>query len=501
MPVSLFSNTKNQELVVLFLDKDKKFLSPLKDKVLSSFMEPAVKDFSGELKATNLVYIPKHPLTKRVLLVGVGEKSALTGYCLRSIGAVLIEQARKLKLEKNISVILPKLPKFKTDQIVEELETGAGLFKFTFEEFKTEKGKKKPATKNVVLSYVVDSSKEKASASKAFDRAQVIAEGVNFGRDLIMLSGRQLYPAELMKRAHAMAKDSVSSKKIKIKSMGQKDLEKSKYGGILCVGQGSANDSVMIVLEYQGAAKSQAPTILVGKGVTFDSGGLSLKPGPMMETMKYDMGGAGSVLAAFKIATDLQLKMNLVCIVPSAENMPSGTAQRPGDIVTMADGQTVEVLNTDAEGRLILADALYHASTKYKPKQIIDVATLTGACAIAVGDAAAGAYTNNDKLLSKFQKAADSSEEYIWPLPNFPRFYDKLIKSDVADIRNTGTIREAGSTTAAMFLESFVHNDCDWIHLDIAGCGWYNSPKDYVGMRGSSGVPIRLLVEFLENNK
>ncbi len=297
-----------------------------------------------------------------------------------------------------------------------------------------------------------------------------------------------------------MALASPQKSKIKVDIWDEAKLKKNAFGGVLAVGKGSDNRPHFIILEYHGGKKSEKPIALVGKGVTFDSGGLSLKPPPSQETMKYDMAGAASVLGAFKIATDLGIKKNLVVLIPTVENMPSGGAQRPGDIITMASGKTVEVLNTDAEGRLILADALFWATTKYSPRACIDVATLTGACALAVGNAAAGCYTNNPKLQQNLMKSAEAVQEGMWPLPNFEEFYADLIISDVADIRNTGKVREAGASTASTFLKHFVHNDVPWAHLDIAGCGWYDGPRDFIGCRGASGVPIRTLVNFIENN-
>ena len=210
------------------------------------------------------------------------------------------------------------------------------------------------------------------------------------------------------------------------------------------------------------------------------------------------MAGSASVMGAFKIVTDLKLKVNVVALVPTVENMPSGHAIRPGDVLTMASGKTVEVLNTDAEGRLILADALFYATTQYKPRAVVDVATLTGACAVAVGEAAVGMFTNNKKVQTGLMKAASEVQENLWPLPDFDDFYAHLLKSDIADLKNIGG-KEAGASTASIFLRHFVHNDIPWAHFDIAGCGWYEAPRDFIGGRGASGVPIRTLAEFVEN--
>jgi leucyl aminopeptidase len=320
---------------------------------------------------------------------------------------------------------------------------------------------------------------------------------VNWARRLILLPGSQLWPDELVKKAQEMVAASPSKSKIKAQYWGDKELRKNKFGGVLGVGQGSDHQPRFIVLEYLQGKKSDSPIVLVGKGITFDSGGLSLKPPSSQETMKYDMAGSASVMAAFKIATDLQWKVNLVVLVPTAENMPSGGAIRPGDILEMASGATVEVLNTDAEGRLILADALFYATTRYKPKAVIDVATLTGAAAMALGEAAVGIYSNSDKVEKALFESGARVQENLWSLPKFEDFYAPMLKSEIADLRNIGG-REAGASTASIFLKHFVKNDTPWAHFDIAGCGWYDSPRDFISMKGPSGVPIRLLADFIE---
>lgn len=498
MKVEAFQNCSPKDLIVLFYDDQKKALSKWKDPALADYLSMALEnDFKGKFKESLMIYLPGHPIAKRVLLVGTGKAQDLTLQRLRILGAAASSAIASKQLKK-VAFFVPdlKIKNCKTADIAAALSMGSQLIQVHFEEWKS-KAKKREWTD---FSMIVSDAKSKAGVDAAVEKARCIAAGVQFGRRIIAMSPRQLTPDALAKEALAVAKNSPMKSKIKASVWTEKELEKKKYGGILCVGQGSDNPPRFIQLEYRNAAQSKKPIVLVGKGVTFDSGGLSLKPPPAQETMKYDMAGAGSVLAAFKIATDLKLKINLVCLIPTVENMPSGKAQRPGDVVTMASGLTVEVLNTDAEGRLILADALWHASTQYKPEAIIDVATLTGACALAVGDAAAGVFSNTESLIQKLQKASEASGENVWPLPDFDEFYADLLNSEVADLRNIGKRREAGATTASLFLEHFVENKAPWAHLDIAGCGWYDAPRDMVGVRGPSGVPIRLLVEFLEQN-
>lgn len=272
-------------------------------------------------------------------------------------------------------------------------------------------------------------------------------------------------------------------------------LTKQGFGGILAVGKGSANDPRFIVMEY-GAAKKDTPTIcLVGKGLTFDSGGLSLKPADAMETMKSDMGGAGAVYGAMQIVAELKLPLHVVGLVSSAENMPSSTAYRPGDVVTTLSGKTIEVLNTDAEGRIVLADALFYAQ-RYKPAAIVELSTLTGAVIIALGAHAIGLIGTNQALADQLNRAGNASGERVWQLPLWDE-YREMIKSEIADLKNVGG-RAAGSITAGAFLAAFV-GDYPFAHLDIAGTAWADKPAKSYNAPGATGVGVRLLAEFLRH--
>lgn len=497
MPVQLLKQSPQNECLIVFIDDTKKILSQWSDPALKDFLKlPLEKDFQGKYKESLLVYLGNHPLSKRLLLVGIGKRSDFSLHRLRSVAAVAVAECAKRKIHKHVAFLFPALGKLEVDEMAEALELGSRLYQYRPDEMKSDAEKKSPWIEPL---YVVMDKKEVAAVTKGQKRGRIIADGVNFSRKLINRSPLQLTPSLLADEAKKMVAASPHKQKIKIDIWNGEKIRKHKFGGVLGVARGSVEDPRFIVLEYYGAKKSERPVVLVGKGVTFDSGGLSLKPPPSQETMKYDMAGAASVLGAFKIVTDLGLKKNLIVLVPAVENMPSGHAQRPGDIISMASGKTVEVLNTDAEGRLILADAIYWATTQYSPKACIDVATLTGACALAVGNAAAGLYTNNSKLKSALEKAASETQEGLWPLPDFEDFYADLLNSDVADLRNIGKVREAGASTASIFLKHFVQNDIPWAHLDIAGCGWYDGPRDFIGCRGASGVPIRTLAQFVEN--
>ena len=319
-----------------------------------------------------------------------------------------------------------------------------------------------------------------------FDR-QVVAEAVCWARDLVNTPAGDMPPAEIARAAQKMAREVG----LRCKIWGKPELEKGGFGGILGVGAGSVNPPRLIELWYKGAG-TETPVALTGKGIAFDSGGLSIKDAKGMETMKCDMGGAASILATMKVIALLKPKINVIAAIPSSENMPSGSATKPGDVLTHRGGTTSEVLNTDAEGRLVLADALAYLAEK-KPKVIIDTATLTGACMIALGDQITGAMGNDDALFHDIGAAGDAVGETMWQLPLYGD-YRRLIDSTVADVKNIGE-RYGGAISAAWFLAEFV-GDTPWIHLDIAGPAWADKVSD-LGPKGGTGVPVRTLVRYL----
>ena len=299
-----------------------------------------------------------------------------------------------------------------------------------------------------------------------------------------------LYPATLAKEAQALKKLGV-----KVTVLGEKEMKKLGMGALLGVGQGSARESKMVIMEWTGvpkskSAKAQQPVAFVGKGVTFDTGGISIKPAGGMEDMKWDMGGSGVVIGLMKALAGRKAKVNAVGVVGLVENMPDGNAQRPGDIVKSMSGQTIEVLNTDAEGRLVLADALWYTQTKYKPKFVVDLATLTGAIIVALGNERAGMYANDDTLAEQISAAGDAVDELVWRMP-LGKAYDELINCDAADMQNIGG-RWGGSITAAQFLQRFIKEGTPWVHLDIAGTTWSKKVKPVVP-KGGTGYGVRLL--------
>ena len=318
-----------------------------------------------------------------------------------------------------------------------------------------------------------------------------VADGVFFTRDLVSEPANVLYPVTLAKQAQTLSKLG-----IKVEVLNEAQMAKLGMGALLGVGQGSIRESRMVVMQWNGAdkpakgKKAEAPIAFVGKGVTFDTGGISIKPSGGMEDMKWDMGGSGVVIGLMKALAGRKAKVNAVGVVGLVENMPGGNAQRPGDIVTSMSGQTIEVLNTDAEGRLVLADALWYTKERFKPKFMVNLATLTGAIIVCLGGEMAGLFSNNDRLSERLTEAGKKVDENLWRMP-LGDAYDKMINSDAADMKNIGAGRGAGSTTAAQFLQRFV-DKTPWAHLDIAGVTWSKAEKPTVP-KGGTGFGVRLL--------
>jgi len=321
-------------------------------------------------------------------------------------------------------------------------------------------------------------------------KAKIIADAVCFVRDMISAPSNEMTPSIMAQKAQEVAK----RKNVTCTVLDRKKMQELGMNALLAVASGSQEEPKFIILEYSGGRKKDAPVVLVGKGLTFDSGGISLKPSDKMEEMKTDMSGGAAVMGAIMAAADMQIPLNVVALIPASDNMPSGSAFKPGDILKSYSGKTIEILSTDAEGRLLLADALAYAS-KFKPEAVIDLATLTGACVIALGDDVIGMLGTGEKLKKEINRAAQDTGELVWELPLWEQYHE-LIKSDIADYKNAGN-RAAGTITAAAFLSKFV-GDYPWAHLDIAGPAWADKDKPYIP-KGASGIGVRLLVEFLRN--
>jgi leucyl aminopeptidase len=338
----------------------------------------------------------------------------------------------------------------------------------------------------------VERSGDVSHARRGVEKAEVIAEAVSLVRDLITGPSNLVTPTYLANQARAIAKQH----RLKCTVIPFAQLKRRGFGGIVGVAQGSAHPAQFIVLEYK-PARAKATFAFCGKGITFDSGGISIKPSAKMEQMKYDMSGAAAVMGTVKVAATLKLPVRVIGIIAATENLPSGTAQKPGDVLKTLSGKTVEVINTDAEGRLVLSDCLHYAK-RFKPDCCVDLATLTGACIVALGAEAIGLMTKDERLAARINQAGKETHERVWRLPLWDE-YAPLLKSDIADIKNVTDTGQAGTITAAKFLEEFAQG-LPWAHLDIASTAWIDKDKPYVP-KGAVGIGVRLLINLMENWK
>jgi leucyl aminopeptidase len=439
-------------------------------------------DMDGKSGTTLFLHEVSGIGASRVLLVGLGKQDA---FGQKAYGEAVRAAWRALLATKvaQVTFTLAQLP---VRERSADWAVRAAILALRGETYKFTQMKSKPdvtprALKRVIFS--VDTDDEKA-AKLASKQGVALANGMDLTRDLGNLPGNVCTPAYLADTAKKLAKDW----KLKVEVLGEKQLEALKMGSFLSVTQGSVEPAQFIVLQYQGGTAKAAPVVLVGKGITFDSGGISLKPGDGMDEMKYDMCGAGSVLGTLRAVAEMGLKLNVVGIIPTCENMPNGNATKPGDIVTSMSGLTIEVLNTDAEGRLILCDALTYAE-RFKPAAVIDIATLTGACVIALGHHNSGLFSRDDALAGELLDASREASDPAWRMPLDEEYHEQL-KSNFADLANIGG-RPGGSVTAACFLSRFTEA-YPWAHLDIAGTAWKSGAA-----KGATGRPVPLLTQFL----
>jgi leucyl aminopeptidase len=487
------------DVACTFLFEDRKLfdekMNALK-KLLKGRIEALLeaKDFKGKEGETVVLYTEGRIAARRFMLVGLGEQKKLTLEKLRRAAATASKRTQSLKL-RSLAVEFPEANtitatvKESLQDIAQALAEGAALALYRFDKYLTEKKEKE--TKVTRFTLISDDAKESKEIRRGVQSTEAIVEATCLARDLENAPSNEIYPESLAEATR------ISGKKygFKVTAFEKKQIEKLGMGGLLAVNQGSSKPPRFIILEYGESYSNSAGTVvLIGKGVTFDTGGISIKPASAMSEMKMDMSGAAAVIGTFEAVARLGIPVHLVGLIPAAENMPSGSAVKPGDIVRHYGGKTSEVDNTDAEGRLILADALGYAE-KYKPDAVIDLATLTGACVVALAHVATGMMGNDEKLMDALKRAGEKTYERVWPLPLFEE-YEKLIKSDVADVKNVGG-RWGGAITAAMFLKKFVR-DYKWVHLDIAGTAILEEPQEYTP-KGGSGVGVRLLAEFLRN--
>jgi len=441
------------------------------------------KDFKGEKGETKNLFINKKNL-KYIVLVGLGEQDKYKLETFNSIIGNISKKLRSSNVEK-FGILLETFSNSKIDeaQVAENAVISARLGLYQFTEYKT---KDLDKIKNVDEITLV-SEKE---LGKIIKNSDIVAEAITKTRDLINAPPNVANPTYIANYAKELAKNS----SLKCTVLNESDLKKLKMNCCLAVGRGSRQEPRFVVLEYNGAGKEK-PVVLVGKGITFDSGGLNLKPYPHMNNMKCDMSGASSVIHVIEACASLKLKVNVVAITPLCENMPSSDSYRPDDVLTAYNGMTVEVKNTDAEGRMVLADTLAYAEDKFKPSAIVDVATLTGASLIVLGNIATPIMGNDEKLIAKIRESSEKSLEKVWELPLWEE-YDDLLKSDIADIKHLNEEGGAGVIIGGAFLKNFV-KDTPWVHLDIASTAWSKSESGTT-TKGATGSTVRLLIEFLK---
>jgi leucyl aminopeptidase len=427
---------------------------------------------------------------RHLIVVGIGEESALTSDKARQLGASLQQCVAASKLsDVVINFDHLNLAK-KAPAYLQAILEGALLSAYSFEELKSNK---KDKANGCTLHFVMKAAKNR-EMQKAFSDAHIIGECVNFSRRLGDMPGNLMTPTVLADTVVAATKGTG----IKATVWDKARIKKEKMGGLLGVANGSAEEPRFIILEYKGAAATKKPFVMVGKGLTFDTGGISIKPSASMEEMKYDMCGGANVVGALLAIAKMKLKINAMCIVPATENMPGSRATKPGDIHTARNGKTFEVNNTDAEGRLILSDALCYASEQ-NPQVIIDAATLTGAMLMALGNIHTGFFTNNKDLRKAVEATAEATGELVWNMPLVDH-HTKDMKGTYADLSNVSSGKGAGSATAAAFLEQFVAEGIPWAHFDIAGTGWHTGSRvNYNPKKGASGVMIRTFVELAKS--
>ena len=469
------------------------FVPEEKSTLKSPKVDQNIKDKVNKLLKT----IDKNKDRKKIHSFDIGDnqklfiiiiKKNLINFQLNNLGGSFRKLVSSNKNLKKISFLLSdnlKNEKISNEEVISEFLYGYTLKNYSFEKYKT----KKKSNSSVIINICVDRTEK---FNKAFQTLSFIQEGVFLTRDLISEPPNILNPKNYTKEILKLTKLG-----LKVEILNEKDLKKLGMNSLLGVGQGSTSETFLVVIKWNGRKEKDKPIAFVGKGVCFDTGGISLKPAKFMEEMKYDMGGSAVVVGLMKTLALRKAKVNAVGVVGLVENMPGANAQRPGDIVKSYSGKTIEVLNTDAEGRLVLADALSYTEKKFQPKFIIDLATLTGAIIMALGQEYAGLFSNNDKLCKQLFNIGNSINEKVWRLPLHEN-YDKLMNSKYADVQNINYSGGAGSITAAQFLQRFIQNKTPWVHLDIAGMA-FSKKASNINTGGATGFGVRLLNDLIKN--
>jgi len=447
------------------------------------------KGFQGKNGQVLRIATPSDQKISQIILLGLGKTETLTALQTENAGGKLFASIGKAGIEE-ATLITEKSKKLKAEALTAHLINGFKLRSYSFDIYKSKKDKKEqiPPFKKLKIC-----AAHTANTKAAFEELEKVTQGTFFARDLVNTAPNDLYPESYAKRLH----DELKPLGVEVEIFDDKKLEKLGMGGITAVGKGSEQKPRMVIMRWNGGSKKKdvQPIGFVGKGVTFDTGGISLKPGAGMDEMKMDMGGSAAVAGLMKTLALRKAKCNVVSIVGLAENMPSSNAYRPGDILKSYSGKTIEILNTDAEGRLVLADCLTYIQQHYNPSFVINLATLTGAMMVALGHEYCGTFVNNDSLWKQLEKSSATSGEKLWRMP-LDDVWSKEVESVIADVQNLGKGRFGGACTAASFLEHFIEKETKWAHMDIAGTAWRKSDQPTVPKYGS-GFGVRVLNDLV----
>ena len=445
-------------------------------------------EVSGKMLETVMIHRPQGLKARRLLLVGGGKAKEFSSFELRKLAGTAVRYVKPKQIH-SLAFLVPEMASGAADALKAAVE-GAYVGNFDPDTYKSDRKNQQIEE----LTLLLPASADRGAMEKALAEARVMGESQNFTRELVNEPGNRMTPTMLAERARKMVAE-VNSPHLTIEVLGPEKIRELKMGAFWSVAQGSDEPAQLIVMRYSPPGAPEKPVLgLVGKGITFDSGGISIKPADGMEKMKYDMAGGAAMLGAMRAVALLQPKVKVIGIVCATENMPSGKAQKPGDVQIAMSGKSIEIINTDAEGRLVLADGLAYAR-QLGATHLIDAATLTGAVVVALGGVNAGVFANNDEMYQRFEKAEQRAGEKMWRMP-LDEEYRELIRSGIADIKNTGG-RYGGAISAAMFLKEFVE-DTPWIHLDIAGTAWLEENKSWIA-QGPSGIAVRSIVEFVKD--
>jgi len=472
-------NGEKDQPIPQILSEDPAVLAAAADLVASG-------EVTGKMLEVTLLHKPAGLKAKRLLLIGGGKAKTFSTSELRKIGGTAVRTIKAKDLT-SFAMAAPAGVSFSAEDAVKSIVEGAYVGSFDPDYYKSDRKDQKIDE----LTVIAPSGSDSKSLQSAIEIGTTIGEAQNFTRDLVNEPGNRMTPTILADRAEKMCEETG----LKCEIYGPDKIKELKMGAFWSVAQGSEEEPRLIIMRYEPAGAPEKPVLgLVGKGVTFDSGGISIKPSDGMEKMKYDMAGGASMIGAMRAIAQLKPNVRVIGIVCATENMPSGSAQKPGDVQIAMSGKSIEIINTDAEGRLVLADGLHYAK-QLGATHLVDAATLTGACVVALGMINVGIFSNDDDFYERFSKSLDASGEKMWRLPVDDEYRD-MIKSNIADIVNSGG-RWGGAVTAAMFLKEFV-GDTPWIHLDIAGVAWIEDNKPWIA-KGPSGTPVRSLVEFVRD--